>query len=289
MAQIGLEDRTSILPKPNVPQGPGIFGPDYSFADNVKLPGEVGVRNDNTIESVIDAVKGAAYYVDTIGFGEASSPLSAGRGVKPLGVNTWMKTGYTCSNGAEMWIYNEGIPTGNALGKRMAAGMRSAGLPQLRGLAPGILEDVQVALDPRPVMSAVFGTGFPVCQLVEKRVGDQDNRIQAPAVPGADAGRPYVDDPQTVYYRDGVAYQKRWAHYFDTDQNTYKNAAKTHCPSGYPKANYRDKDCEKELQSTTLGFCNYESSDKATELLKGVLLATGVMFAVIAAHRVLKK
>lgn len=39
----------------------------------------------------------------------------------------------------------------------MAAGLASAGLPQLRGLAPGILEDVKGALDPTPIMSAAFG------------------------------------------------------------------------------------------------------------------------------------
>jgi len=287
MAQVGLENRPSILPTPAVPQGPGMFGPDYSFADNVKLPGDVGVHDGNSIESVINAVKGAAYYVDTIGFGASSSPLTADLGVKPLGVNTWMKTGYSCSNGADMWVYNQGIPTGNALGKRLADGLSSSGLPPLKGLAPGILEDVETALDPYPVMAAVFGTGFPICTLTEQRVGDQDNHIQNPA-----SGSYYVENPETVYYRGGVPYQKRWAHSSDTDSNTYQKAPKDHCPDGYALANHTKSDCKKALVSTTLGFCNYGvggANDRATELLKGVLLATGILFTIVAAHRIFKK
>ncbi len=70
MASVGLEERTSILPTPSIPQGPSVLGPDYSYSDNVTLPGEIGVREGDSMESVIDAVRGVAYYVDTIGFGE---------------------------------------------------------------------------------------------------------------------------------------------------------------------------------------------------------------------------
>ena len=38
---VGLENRSAILPTPNIPdKTPGVFGPDYSFADNVPLPGD---------------------------------------------------------------------------------------------------------------------------------------------------------------------------------------------------------------------------------------------------------
>ena len=150
MEWIGLENRTSILPTPDVtPMGPGLLGPDYSFADNLALPGQVGVRSGDDLQSVTDSVKAIGYYVDMIGFGEASSGLSRGvgpgGGPRPLGVRTWMKTGLKCSNGADMWMYLDGIPTGNALGKTISKGLVSAGLPGMRGLAPGILEDAQSA------------------------------------------------------------------------------------------------------------------------------------------------
>ena len=170
---VGLEGRTAILPTPDVkPIGPGLLGPNYSFADNVPLPGQVGVRDGDSMNDVIDSVKAVAYYVDMIGFGEASSGMSRGvgpgGGPRPLGVNTWMRTGLKCSNGADMWMYNAGVPTGEALGKRVKDGLASAGLPGMRGLAPGILEDAQAALNPVPIVKALFGSGFPRCRLVEQ-------------------------------------------------------------------------------------------------------------------------
>jgi len=223
------------------------MGPDYSFADNVKLPGQVGVRKGDDMDSVMDALKASAYYIDTIGFGEPSSGLSQGLGVKPLGVNTWVRTGISCSNGADMWMYNEGIPTGHAFGKRIADGLSSAGLPGLRGLAPGIVEDAETALDPRPIMAAMFGPATPVCRLVERRVGDQDGQIQNP-----DTKNYYVENPETVYRVNGVPMQKRWEQ-VDT-ASPGSTAVKTHCPDGYLIQNHAKSVCTGRLLSKE-GFC----------------------------------
>lgn len=253
MAGTGLETRTNILPTPNIPtKVPGVFGPDYSFADNLPLPGQVGVRDGGNLSDVVDAVKGAAYYIDMIGFGESSSPLTRGMPVKPLGVNTWMRTGQKCSNGADMWMYVEGIPKGDALGKRVQDGLRSAGLPGMRGLAPGILEDAKGALDPFPVMSAVFGSGFPLCRLESKPVGDQDGNIQNKAT-----GNYYVENPETVVRRDGRPHQARWVMDRSLDQASWEKAQKTHCPNGLPKKNHRDNDCSKDIISNQQGFQDY--------------------------------
>jgi hypothetical protein len=250
MAGTGLETRTTILPSPSIPiKTPGIFGPDYSFSDNVKLPHEVGVRDGDSMDSVFGALGGAAYYLDTIGFGESSTGLSRGLGVKPLGVNSFLRTGFKCSNGAEMWTYSEGIPTGNALGKRVKDGLAGAGLPAMRGLAPGILEDAQSALDPSPVLGAIFGSGYPKCKFVTLPVGDQDGKIQNPSTKAY-----YVDNPETVV--NGK--QGRWVQDSDLSQEDWKNAPKTHCPNGYLLANHRDSDCAKELISTKQGFCGQQ-------------------------------
>lgn len=231
MAGIGLESRNNILPTPKVP---GILGPDYSYADNVKLPGQVGVRDGDSIDSVIDSLKAASYYIDTIGFGQSSNQLSADRGVKPLGVNVWIRTGFTCSNGAEMWSYMQGIPQGTAFGSRVAKGLSSAGLPQLRGLAPGIMEDVQDALDPSPVMNALFGTGFPFCSLEKKRVGDQDGNIYKLDENGNKVY--YIQNPETaVKDADGFYYQSRWVRKGDLTQGQWDATPKTYCPSGIRK------------------------------------------------------
>jgi hypothetical protein len=250
----GLEKRTSILPTPAAePMGPGLLGPDYSFADNLALPGQVGVRDGDDMGSVIDSVKAVGYYVDMIGFGESSTGLSRGvgpgGGPRPLGVRTWMKTGLKCSNGAEMWTYMDGVPTGNALGIRIKDGLASAGLPGMRGLAPGIMEDAQNALDPMPILKTAFGTGFPQCRFEAQPVGDQDGNIQ-----NATTGGYYIQNPETVFQKDGRAHQKRWVHSRDLTQEEWERETKTHCADGYLVDNHRDSNCANPLESTTEGF-----------------------------------
>jgi hypothetical protein len=250
---IGLEKRTSILPTPATPSGPGLLGPDYSFADNLPLPGQVGVRDGDDLGSVIDSVKAIGYYVDMIGFGEASSGLSRGvgpgGGPKALGVRTWMKTGLKCSNGADMWMHLDGVPQGNALGKRISDGLKSAGLPGMRGLAPGIMEDAQSALDPMPIVKTIFGTGFPQCRLDTQAVGDQDGNIQNTATGGY-----YVQNPDTVFRQDGRAVQKRWAYDRDLTQDVWNKTPKTHCADGYRIGNHAGNRCEGALENRTEGF-----------------------------------
>lgn len=275
---IGLEQRTAILPTPDVkPIGPGLLGPNYSFADNVPLPGQVGVRDGDSMNDVIDSVKAVAYYVDMIGFGEASTGLSRGvgpgGGPRPLGVNTWMRTGLKCSNGADMWMYNAGVPTGEALGKRVKDGLASAGLPGMRGLAPGILEDAQAALNPVPIVKALFGSGFPRCRLVEQEVGDQDGVIQNPAT-----GDYYVEDKDSVYQRNGRSYQRRWAYDSDLAQDQWEKEKKTHCPDGYRVENHANYNCKMALQSRKEGFAGNDSALVSVGLLAAVTLATLAYF-----------
>jgi len=279
MAGTGLETRTSILPSPKVPiKTPGIFGPDYSFADNVKLPHEVGVRNGDTMDSVFGALGGAAYYIDTIGFGQSSSPFSAGLGVKPLGVNSWLRTGFQCSNGADMWMYNEGIPTGNALGKRVSDGLAGAGMPPLKGLAPGMLEDAQSALNPVPILGAIFGSGYPSCTLVSKPVGDQDGRIQNPST-----GAYYVENPETVV--NGK--QARWVQSTNLSLEDWTNAEKTHCSDGYPTTSHRDSDCQKELVSMAQGFEDSAKSKKSFVAI--AIVAAAVLGSLVLIRSIAKR
>jgi hypothetical protein len=277
MAGTGLETRTSILPTPQIPEkGPGILGPDYSFADNIRLPGEVGVYDGDSLNSVVDSLKAVSYYVDTIGFGEPSNPLSRDRPVKALGVNTWMRTGQKCSNGAEAWMYMEGIPRGDAVGQRVADGLKSAGLPSLCGLAPGIVEDAKDALNPVPLLSAVFGSGNIVCERVSQRVGDQDGNIKNPAPNGAY----YIENPESVEYRNGVPYQTRWtASKTPITQDQWEKAVKTHCPDGFLKTAHEGRDCNRRLLRTEAFSMKVErrfNHPIGNYVLTGVLVAAAI-------------
>ena len=203
--QQGSEKRSSVLPS-MVPSGLGAFGSAYNPADAMLTPKQIGVQVGDSMSDVVAGVKGVGFYIDQIGFGEPSTGLTRGMNLRPLGVNYFLRTGMKCSNGAEMWRYIEGIPKGDALGGNVQKVMQDMGLPGLRGLAPGILEDVQRALNPAPLMNAVFGSGYPQCRLSDELlVGDSYGNIRDP-----NTGEAWISDPDSAKYNGSVYTQRKW-------------------------------------------------------------------------------
>ena len=202
--QQGSETRTSILPA-MAPSGIGFFGSPYQPADQMVTPSQLGIHTGDSMDDVARAMKGVGFYVDQIGFGAPSTSITQGMPLHPLGVNYFIETGATCSNGAKMWKYMQGIPEGNALGERVQEELRKTGLPALQGLAPGMLEDVENGLNPAPLMNAMFGTGYPQCERVTRMVGDAVGRIRDPAT-----GDSWISDEDTAFQEGGVWKQTRW-------------------------------------------------------------------------------
>jgi hypothetical protein len=234
--QQGSEQRTSLLPSA-IPNDLGFFGSPYNPADAMKTPPQLGIRVGNSISDVAQAVKGVGFYTDQIGFGAPSTGLTNGMPLQPLGVNYFLNTGTICSNGAQMWEYIQGIPEGDALGEGVKRTMAEMGLPPLKGLAPGMLEDVKRALDPSPLLHSVFGSGYPQCRLVSLPVGDAYGRKQDPAT-----GESWISDPDTATFQNGKWFQKKWVQ--DKNQNgepiqltrdQWVSTPKTHHPNGQPK------------------------------------------------------
>ena len=185
----------------------GYFGPDYDFARNIPLPGEIGVRQEPSVGAIIDSVAGVNYYVDTIAFGGPT--FFDSHNPQPMGTRYFLNTGMRCSNGATMSAYFDGVTKGNLLGDSVEEALASAGLPGLKGLAPGMLENARDALDPRPILSAVTATGYPVCQQVQCPVGDVNGSIT-----NARESKPYILDP--VQYVNSMPVQTRWVQAYDS-------------------------------------------------------------------------
>ena len=228
MAQQGNEKRASILPT-NTPSGIGFLGSPYTPVDSLLGPAAIGVKADNTLNSVIQAVKGVGYYTDTIGFGASSNKLTDGMDLRPLGINYFLNSGQKCSNGADMYQYFKGIPSGDALGKKVQRDMEAMGLPPLKGLAPGMVEDAKEALNPSNLMNAMLGSGYPQCKKVREMVGDMYGHIQDPY-----DGTQWIESPQTaVYDKDsGHYYQERWILDQMVDKDTWNKTPKILNPDG---------------------------------------------------------
>ena len=129
-----------------------------------------------------------------------------------MGIRYYLNTGQRCSNGATMSVYVDGVTKGDLLGSSVKKGLASAGLPGLKGLAPGMLEGARDALDPRPIISAVSGTGYPVCQQVQCPVGDVFGSIANRAEP--EKGNYIVDPVQMI---NGQPTQTRWVQAYNPD------------------------------------------------------------------------
>jgi hypothetical protein len=233
--QQGSETRTSILPS-MVPSGIGFFGSPYSPANAMLTPPQIGVKVGNSMGDVINAVKGVGFYSDQIGFGAPSTGLTQGMPLQPLGVNYFMKTGITCSNGADMWQYMKGITEGDALGEKLKNVMAEMGLPPLKGLAPGMIEDAENALNPGPLINSLFGSGYPQCKQVTLPVGDAYGRIADP-----DTGEVWISNPDTAVNKGNGYVQTYWVQ--DTDKqgnpinlsrDQWVAAPKTYNPDGTP-------------------------------------------------------
>ena len=234
MAQ-GSETRTSLLPS-FAPSGIGNLGPSYNPADAMKRPDQLGIKVGNSMDDVINAVKGVGFYVDQMAFGAPSTGLTRGMPLQPLGINYFMNTGKTCSNGAKMWQYIQGIPDGSSMGKNVSTAMAKMGLPPLQGLAPGMMEDMQHALDAKPVMNALFGSGYPQCKLVTLPVGDSYGRIRDDTT-----GEAWISDPDSAQWNGSGYTQRRWIQDTDSKGNpinlskeNWDNEAKTYKPDGNP-------------------------------------------------------
>jgi len=130
-----------------------------------------------------------------------------------------------------------GIPEGNALGENMKRVMAEMGMPPLQGLAPGMLEDVENALNPSPLINAMFGSGYPRCKQVTLSVGDSYGRIADESTQES-----WITDPETARW-DGSSYvQTRWVQDTDNkgnpvnlDRETWARGPRTFNADGTPK------------------------------------------------------
>ena len=201
--QTGAETRAQILPSFD-PKGIGFLGPNYDYQDMLIPPQVIGVRKEGSLSAVLAGIKGVGYYVDTIAFGESGGSLTQGMPFQRYGVNYFIKNGAQCSNGADAYTYMELIPRGDAFGENVRKAVAGIGLAEMRGLAPGVIEDAKRAMDPSALLKPLTGSGYASCELVTKPVGDEFGRIQSPQ------GDPWVDDPSTVQFLGGRSYQSRY-------------------------------------------------------------------------------
>jgi hypothetical protein len=239
----------------------GLLGPNYVFADQLTTPSELGISRSGSFEGVLRAAAGVNYYTDAIGFGQSTMLANAmGMGQHPLGLRFFLPTGQICSNGADMYEYVDNVPQGMP-GKAGEVVKNTIGV-ELRGMAPGILEDSVTALNPLPVFKAVMASGYAKCKKATLPVGDEAGRIASPF----DSSDVWIKSPTRLksvgdgQYK-GVSggvkpHQTRWVLDSYISQDEYAATPKTEQAGVLP---------------VTEGFSNPDSSK----------LAAGILFALV--------
>lgn len=202
------------------------FEPDYNLYKLIPKPNEIGLKRGGKMDYVMEAGEIAAYYGDLLTFGASSSQFTKNYrpdgkfvrefGIKPIqsfGVNYFVPTGIKCHNGAQMYHYVETIPRGDAAGKNLQRAFASVGLPPLRGLAPGAVEDMKEIGDIRAITHAALGSVYPVCEKKTLYVGTADGKIRNPQ------GKLVITEPNKAERIKGYTYQTNWVQAKDANGN----------------------------------------------------------------------
>jgi hypothetical protein len=215
----------------------GLLGPDYSFADEIETPSELGIGRIGKVDNIVRSVAGVNYYFDTIGFGEPTL-FDKGMDLRPLGIRYFIKTGQSCHNGADMYEYISTVP--NGLPGRVGQQVKQKIGVELRGLAPGLMEDAFSAVNPLPMFDAVIGSGYAKCKKVTLPVGDEKGNITAFKNPD----NVWIPDPsKKIHVKAGQIkgvsegykpHQTRWVFdkYISADE--YEKSEKTVKPGELP-------------------------------------------------------
>jgi hypothetical protein len=131
----------------------------------------------------------------------------------------------------------------------------------MRGIAPGIVEDVKDSLNPSNFFNIVQGTGFPSCKKVRLPVGDTKNQISS----SYDPSNVWIDEP--VDWIAGKPTQERWVFNKWISKEAWDKVPKTLAPAPPPKKVKGKKPDEKEC------FANQQDDSQ---------LYAGILFAVIS-------
>jgi hypothetical protein len=130
-----------------------MMGPAYSYSDNIPGPSSLGVGSNGTFGQISTNLGAVTTYVKGMVTGDP-----------PLGNRFFVNTGGTCTatDGSVQSRYNfiNNIPGGGS----PPAGLQDLSFlsNDLRGLIPGIMEDVE-GLDPYYLFTAMTADGTPPC------------------------------------------------------------------------------------------------------------------------------
>jgi len=144
-----------------------MLGPDYNYAKHIQTPKGLGATSEGTMDALGENLEVAVKYIKLLVEGGGDATIDG----KPLGTKFYIKTAGKCcikpdskgncskANTQRRSMYIDNVPIGYI--PFLSSGM-GVNFDELRGLVPGIIEDVG-GMNPTGLFSA-FGQGAtPPC------------------------------------------------------------------------------------------------------------------------------
>ncbi len=170
-----------------------------------------------------------------------------------------------------MHEYISTIPKGDSLGKPIENAIKAMNMPEMKGLVPGILEDVQDSLNPQNLFSAMQSSSYPACKKVRLAVGDSRNQIRSQY----DSAKLWIVGP--VQWQNGVPTQERWVLDRWVTKEEWDAVPKTE-GSAAEKKTFTGSVASKGLSECFANQTFETSQLAAILLLSGLLVGAGAYF-----------
>lgn len=178
-----------------------ILGPNYSYADGIKNPSELGMSSKGSIKTLGKDIDGLVSYIEVLVTGNSDASRTGG----PLGNKFFMKTGGKCvdkitGQETDRYVYMNNVPQGNIPFLSSAAGMK---FDDMRGLIPGAMGNL-AAFNPFNLLGAFASESTPECQQITLETIDANNSKSSGTYFVATADINKMDPCEFKYFMKGM-------------------------------------------------------------------------------------
>ena len=162
-----------------------LLGPTYPYYKNIKMPNEIGMSDEGTIQQMGKNIDGLIQYVNLLVSGDSEASSTG----NPLGNKFFLQTGakclatdkctdtedYSTCEQTDRYIYINNVPQGNI--PFISSGL-GVNFSEFKGLIPGTMGNLNV-LNPFAIMRAFMSGSTPPCQEITMQTIDVNNNVSS--------------------------------------------------------------------------------------------------------------
>jgi len=148
-----------------------LLGPTYPYYQNIKVPSQIGMSSQGTLQALGSDINGLIQYVEVLVSGNSNASATGG----PLGNKFFLQTGAKCmapnNQQVDRYIYVNNVPDGSIPFISQGLGVN---FTEFRGLIPGAMGNLN-ALNPFAIMQSFLSGSTPPCQELTMQTVDNNN------------------------------------------------------------------------------------------------------------------